>query len=124
MASPVPKEIIELESIRDLVERDVVVVSTGGGGIPVVKTADGTLKGADAVIDKDLATALLAKHLKADILIISTETGQPKYRKEVLLPASFSAAQMSFQCRNGILEIALLKEKKKAKTTTQDKADK
>ena len=72
VASPVPKEIIELEAIRDLVERDVLVVSTGGGGIPVVKTADGTLKGADAVIDKDLATALLAKHLKADILIIST----------------------------------------------------
>jgi carbamate kinase len=72
VASPVPKEIIELEAIRDLIDRDVVVVCTGGGGIPVVKTADGTLKGADAVIDKDLATALLAKHLKADILIIST----------------------------------------------------
>jgi carbamate kinase len=72
VASPRPKEIIELEAIRDLVERDVLVVSTGGGGIPVVKNADGTLQGADAVIDKDLATALLAKHLHADILIIST----------------------------------------------------
>jgi carbamate kinase len=72
VASPIPKEIIELEAIRDLIERDVVVVSTGGGGIPVIKTRDGELKGADAVIDKDLATALLAKNLKADVLIIST----------------------------------------------------
>jgi carbamate kinase len=72
VASPVPKEIIELDAIRDLVERDVVVISTGGGGIPVVRAANGDLKGADAVIDKDLATALLAKNLGADILIIST----------------------------------------------------
>lgn len=76
VASPLPREIIELEAIRDLVERGVVVVSTGGGGIPVVKTADGDLQGADAVIDKDLATALLAKQLKADILIISTAVGK------------------------------------------------
>ena len=72
VASPIPKEIIELEAIRDLIDKDVIVVSVGGGGIPVVKTPDGDLKGADAVIDKDLATALLAKQLKADILIIST----------------------------------------------------
>jgi len=50
-----------------------------------------------------------------DILIISTEKGQPKYRKEVLLPGSFSAEQLSFHCRNGILEIELLKGDKKAK---------
>lgn len=72
VASPIPREIIEQEAIRDLIDRDVVVVAVGGGGIPVVKKPNGDLTGADAVIDKDLATALLAKNLKADILIIST----------------------------------------------------
>lgn len=45
-----------------------------------------------------------------DILVISTERGEPKYRKEVLLPASFASDKMSFQCRNGILEIQLIKQ--------------
>jgi carbamate kinase len=72
VASPVPKEIIELPAIRELVAADFVVVAVGGGGIPVVKGPDGKLKGADAVIDKDLATSLLAGKLNADVLIIST----------------------------------------------------
>ncbi|HVP13853.1 MAG TPA: carbamate kinase [Phycisphaerae bacterium] len=72
VASPVPKEIIELDAIRELVAADFVVVAAGGGGIPVVKGPDGLLRGADAVIDKDLATSLLAGKLNADILIIST----------------------------------------------------
>ena len=72
VASPVPKEIIELPAIRQLVASDFIVIAAGGGGIPVVKGPDGNLKGADAVIDKDLATSLLAGKLNADILIIST----------------------------------------------------
>lgn len=72
VASPRPIEILELEAIRALVERGFVVVAVGGGGIPVTRTDDGELVGVDAVIDKDLATSLLARELKADLLLIST----------------------------------------------------
>lgn len=72
VASPVPRQILELEPIRQLVNSNVVVVAVGGGGIPVFKRPDGVLVGAEAVIDKDLASALLAKELGADMLIIST----------------------------------------------------
>jgi len=72
VASPKPMRIIELEAIRRLLENDIVVVAVGGGGIPVVEDEKGHLQGAAAVIDKDLATSLLARDLKADLLIIST----------------------------------------------------
>jgi len=72
VASPKPMRIIELEAIRRLLESDIVVVAVGGGGIPVIEDEKGRLQGAAAVIDKDLATSLLAKELKADLLIIST----------------------------------------------------
>ena len=72
VASPRPRRIIELEAIRRLLESDIVVVAVGGGGIPVVEDEQGRLQGAAAVIDKDLATSLLARELKADLLIIST----------------------------------------------------
>jgi len=72
VASPKPVRIIELEAIRRLLDNDIVVVAVGGGGIPVVEDEKGRLQGAAAVIDKDLATSLLARDLKADLLIIST----------------------------------------------------
>ncbi|MBI5478749.1 MAG: carbamate kinase [Deltaproteobacteria bacterium] len=72
VGSPRPKQILELVAIKRLLEAGIVVVAVGGGGIPVVLKDDGTLIGADAVIDKDLATSLLAAELKADLLIIST----------------------------------------------------
>ncbi len=72
VASPRPRRILELPAIQRLLADDVVVVAAGGGGIPVVEREDGTLVGADAVIDKDHASSLLAKELKADVLIIST----------------------------------------------------
>ncbi len=72
VASPRPKKIMELEAIKKLLDANIVVVAVGGGGIPVVIKADGTLAGADAVIDKDLASSLLARDLKANCLIIST----------------------------------------------------
>ncbi|MBN1948080.1 MAG: carbamate kinase [Bradymonadales bacterium] len=72
VASPCPKEIIEIDAIRRLVDEGFVVVAVGGGGIPVVRKEDGTLVGAEAVIDKDLASSLLARDLQADMLIIST----------------------------------------------------
>jgi carbamate kinase len=72
VGSPRPKKILELDAIKRLLDAGVVVVAVGGGGIPVVQREDGALIGADAVIDKDLATSLLAAELKADVLIIST----------------------------------------------------
>lgn len=70
--SPVPREIMDLEVIRSLVTSGTVAVAAGGGGIPIVRNPDGTYTGIEAVIDKDLAASLLARHLKADRLIIST----------------------------------------------------
>lgn len=72
VASPKPVEIVELPAIRALIDAGMVVVAVGGGGIPVVENAAGDLEGIGAVIDKDLASALLAKELGADQLIIST----------------------------------------------------
>lgn len=76
VASPRPAKILELEAIRKLVEEGFVVVSVGGGGIPVVLDEQGVLRGADAVIDKDLASSLLARELGADTLLISTAVEQ------------------------------------------------
>jgi len=76
IASPRPVRILELEAIRRLLEHDIMVVAVGGGGIPVVMDARGDLAGAAAVIDKDLATSLLARELGADLLIISTAIEQ------------------------------------------------
>ena len=70
--SPVPREIIELDVIRLLIERGYVVVATGGGGIPVIRNDRGEIEGVEAVIDKDLASSLLARNLGADTFIIST----------------------------------------------------
>jgi carbamate kinase len=70
--SPTPLEIVELESIRALVRSGAVAVACGGGGIPVV-SRNGKLKGVDAVIDKDRASALLAQQLGAERLVILTE---------------------------------------------------
>ena len=72
VASPLPKRIIELEAILDLLDDGMIVIAAGGGGIPVVETEDGSLKGAAAVIDKDLASSLLSREAKADVFCIST----------------------------------------------------
>ena len=73
VASPTPVEILDLGAIRSLVGSGHVVVAAGGGGIPVVREPDGTLRGVEAVIDKDLTAALLARALECDILIIATD---------------------------------------------------
>lgn len=70
--SPIPIEIVELDAINALVEKNFVVICTGGGGIPVIRDEQGNLKGVNAVIDKDRGTSLLSTGLKADLFIIST----------------------------------------------------
>ncbi|EGO65948.1 carbamate kinase [Acetonema longum] len=72
VASPQPQEIVEKDIIAGLIQSGYCVVGVGGGGIPVVRNADGTLTGVDAVIDKDFASSLLASEIGADVLIIST----------------------------------------------------
>ena len=71
VASPIPKRIVEFDAVRDLVEDGYVVVSTGGGGVPVFETENGYV-GTPAVIDKDRSSALMAAELGADMLIILT----------------------------------------------------
>lgn len=71
VASPKPAEIIEIDTVRDLLEAGEVVIASGGGGIPVVRHGN-HLKGVGAVIDKDFASCLLAQQLDADYLIILT----------------------------------------------------
>ena len=72
VASPQPKRIVEIDVIRRLLDAGVVVIAAGGGGIPVVADGNGDLHGVAAVIDKDLASALLANEIDADVLLIST----------------------------------------------------
>jgi len=72
VASPAPKRIVEEGAIRSLLADGFVVIAVGGGGIPVVADAEGNLSGIAAVIDKDLASSLLASRLKAELFVIST----------------------------------------------------
>ncbi|OBQ62684.1 carbamate kinase [Mesorhizobium erdmanii] len=71
--SPRPLEILEASVISYLVDHDVIVICTGGGGVPVIGRDDGSLCGVEAVIDKDLASSLLARQLKADMLLMLTD---------------------------------------------------
>ena len=73
VASPRPKRIPDTGVIRTLIDNGITVICAGGGGIPVVTRADGSLVGIEAVIDKDLSSALLAKELGADVLIMLTD---------------------------------------------------
>lgn len=72
VASPLPTEIIELDAVKCLVDNGFIVVTVGGGGIPVVRNAAGDIEGTAAVIDKDLASEKLAEDLDADALVILT----------------------------------------------------
>jgi carbamate kinase len=72
VASPAPIRIVEEHAIRTLIADGFVTICVGGGGIPVVADAEGNLSGVAAVIDKDFASSLLARRLKAELLIIST----------------------------------------------------
>lgn len=86
--SPRPKRIFEIRPISWLLEKGSVVICAGGGGIPTVYEQSGRLQGVEAVIDKDLCSALLAEQLKADLLVIATDVdgayldwGTPQQRR-------------------------------------------
>lgn len=73
VASPVPKHIIGLPAIQTLLSAGVVVITLGGGGVPVIRTGEDKLSGVEAVIDKDLSSSLLAQEIQASSLIILTD---------------------------------------------------
>ncbi|MBT8489187.1 MAG: carbamate kinase, partial [Gemmatimonadetes bacterium] len=73
VASPAPQRIFEIRPIRWLLDKGTVVICAGGGGIPTMYTPDGTLAGAEVVVDKDRASALLARELEADVLVLATD---------------------------------------------------
>ena len=70
--SPLPKEIVEFDAVKLLLDAGQTVITVGGGGIPVVDSGNGELQGTAAVIDKDFASSLLARSLKADMFLIAT----------------------------------------------------
>ncbi len=76
VSSPQPIEIVEREAIKRLFESEVVVIAAGGGGVPTVVGEDGSLKGVEAVVDKDLASQMLANYVQADILLMLTDVDQ------------------------------------------------
>jgi carbamate kinase len=73
VASPEPLRMIDFHAVKTLVDNGFVVVAAGGGGIPVVRQADGSVKGVPAVIDKDLTAALFGHQIEADVLVIATD---------------------------------------------------
>jgi carbamate kinase len=88
VASPEPREVLDVAAVRALLAAGHVVVAAGGGGIPVVRDEDGRVRGVEAVIDKDLTAALLARTLDADVLVIATDVdhaavdwGTPRQRE-------------------------------------------
>jgi len=112
VASPRPLRILEIEVIRLLVEQGVTVICAGGGGIPVVRRADGTHIGVEAVIDKDHASGLLAAELGADAFLMLTDVpavfadwGQPGQRAlgdvtpQALAAMDFAAGSMGPKVR-------------------------
>jgi carbamate kinase len=72
VASPLPKEVVELEAVKALIDAGAIVVTVGGGGIPVIDVGDHEYQGVAAVIDKDFASSLLARLINADLFLIST----------------------------------------------------
>jgi carbamate kinase len=72
VASPLPQEVVELDTVKALINAGVVVITVGGGGIPVIDAGNGDYQGTAAVIDKDYASSLLAREIDADLFLIST----------------------------------------------------
>jgi carbamate kinase len=114
--SPEPRQVVELGAIRLLVDADYVVICGGGGGIPVVPAPDGGYVGVEAVIDKDLSTALLAEQLGADVLVLLSDVDgvydkwgtpaarqidrlRPSAARALALPAGSMGPKVEAACR-------------------------
>jgi carbamate kinase len=102
VSSPRPIALLELDAVRALLDAGFVVVAAGGGGIAVVRDEEGELTGATAVVDKDLATSLLARELRADLLVISTavehvllDWGKPTQRPILTMTAAEARRYMA-----------------------------
>lgn len=80
VASPTPLHIVETKLIRQLAQKGNLVIAAGGGGVPVIQNDDGTLRGIEAVVDKDRASAILAKEIHADLLVFLTGVPQVAIR--------------------------------------------
>ena len=100
--SPNPVEVVEWEAIKALVAADVVTIAVGGGGVPVVRDPDGYLRGVDAVIDKDRASDLLGRLIRAEVLVIITQVekvyarfGQPDQEALDILPVDRAARMLA-----------------------------
>ena len=114
VASPEPLQILELATIRLLIDAGLLVICTGGGGIPVA-IVDGVLRGVEAVIDKDLAAARLAEDIHADVLVLLTDVpgvfrdlsrpdsviaeAQPADLRSIHLPAGSMGPKAEAACR-------------------------
>ena len=104
VASPEPREVLDLPTVAALMASGRVVVAAGGGGIPVVRDSDGALRGVEAVIDKDLTAAVLAASLAVDVLLIATDVsnvmvdfGSPQARSL----GQISAAELRSHAQDG-----------------------
>jgi carbamate kinase len=121
--SPEPREVVEWEAIRTLVQAGVLTIATGGGGVPVARDAAGLLEGVDAVIDKDRASALLGGLIGAEVLIIVTQVdkvcsnfGQPdekaldrmtdRQAREMLAEGQFPAGSMGPKIESALTFLA------------------
>ncbi len=102
VASPLPKRILELEAVQTLIAAGTVVITVGGGGIPVVDQGDGTCAGTAAVIDKDFASSLLAQLIGADLFLISTAV--EKVSLNFGKPNQVDISQMTLAEAKGYLE--------------------
>jgi carbamate kinase len=114
--SPDPRHIVELDTIRLLVDAGTIVICAGGGGVPVLQEPDGGLRGVEAAVDKDLATARLAVELEADMLVLLTdvaavytgwgtthprpiESAAPAELRALRLPAGSMGPKVEAACR-------------------------
>ncbi len=100
--SPKPIDIVELDACRSLIAAGFNIIAVGGGGIPVLKKADGDYEGVDAVIDKDLASRLLANNLEADLLVIST--GVPNVAIDFGKPTEKALGKVTVAAMQGYLD--------------------
>ena len=102
--SPKPKSIVEIATIKALLDQGVIVIAAGGGGIPVVRDQNGLLHGREAVIDKDLAAALMAKDLHADLFVISTAVEKVclDYRKPTQRTLDQMTVDENVHCRRTV----------------------